>query len=119
MPTVSNSDVDVSGNTLVTEENNYTITGAWTFSTAPALATDTVDAITEIASEAEFTPKQVETREERVNLVYGAKVDLMEGWGVALVPGQPAEIIVTAAEPVTRLGASGASTGQALAQNGR
>jgi HlyD family secretion protein len=53
--------------------------------------------VTEIAPHAEFTPKQVETREERVNLVYGAKVDLMDGWGVALVPGQPAEIQVTAA----------------------
>jgi HlyD family secretion protein len=56
--------------------------------------------VTEIAPDAEFTPKQVETRDERVNLVYGAKVDLMEGWNVALVPGQPAEITVTAAEPV-------------------
>jgi HlyD family secretion protein len=61
----------------------------------------TFDAVvTEIAPDPEFTPKQVETREERVNLVYGAKVDLMEGWGVALVPGQPAEIMVKAAEPL-------------------
>jgi HlyD family secretion protein len=56
--------------------------------------------LTEISPDPEFTPKQVETREERVNLVYGAKADLMEGWGVALVPGQPAEIAVTAAAPV-------------------
>jgi HlyD family secretion protein len=56
--------------------------------------------VTEIAPDPEFTPKQVETREERVNLVYGAKVDLMEGWGVSLVPGQPAEITVTAASAV-------------------
>ena len=28
---------------------------------------------------------------ERVNLVYGAKVDLMHGWDAPLVPGQPAE----------------------------
>jgi HlyD family secretion protein len=56
--------------------------------------------VTEIAPDPEFTPKQVETREERVNLVYGAKVDLMAGWGVALVPGQPAEITVTAASAV-------------------
>lgn len=76
--------------------------------------------VTEIAPDPEFTPKQVETREERVNLVYGAKVDLMEGWGVALVPGQPAEIAVKAAEPVTtaRLRAPGASAGQ-VAQNAR
>jgi HlyD family secretion protein len=57
--------------------------------------------VTEIAPDAEFTPKQVETREERVNLVYGAKVDLMGGWGVSLVPGQPAEIHVKAAAPQT------------------
>ena len=70
--------------------------------TVDAFPGKTFDAIvTEIAPDAEFTPKQVETREERVNLVYGAKVDLMEGWGVALVPGQPAEIIVKAAESVT------------------
>jgi HlyD family secretion protein len=66
--------------------------------TVDAFPGQTFEAIvTEIAPDAEFTPKQVETREERVNLVYGAKVDLMDGWGVALVPGQPAEITVTAA----------------------
>jgi HlyD family secretion protein len=64
----------------------------------PGKAFDAI--VTEIAPDAEFTPKQVETRQERVNLVYGAKVDLMEGWGVALVPGQPAEITVKAAAPV-------------------
>jgi HlyD family secretion protein len=63
--------------------------------------------VTEIAPDAEFTPKQVETRDERVNLVYGAKVDLTAGWGAALVPGQPAEITVTAAEPGTRVAANG------------
>lgn len=56
--------------------------------------------VTEIAPDAEFTPKAVETREERVNLVYGAKVDLALGWNAALVPGQPAEIHVQAATPV-------------------
>jgi len=56
--------------------------------------------VTEIAPDPEFTPKQVETREERVNLVYGAKVDLTDGWNAALVPGQPAEIQVRAAAPV-------------------
>jgi len=56
--------------------------------------------LTEISPEPEFTPKQVETREERVNLVYGAKADLMEGWNVALVPGQPAELRVTASAPL-------------------
>lgn len=48
--------------------------------------------VTEISPAAEFTPKAVETRNERVNLVYGAKVDLDAGWDVPLVPGQPAEV---------------------------
>jgi HlyD family secretion protein len=48
--------------------------------------------VAEVAREAEFTPKQVETRTERVNLVYAAKVDLEGGWDAPLVPGQPAEV---------------------------
>ena len=52
--------------------------------------------VTEISPSAEFTPKAVETRAERVNLVYAAKVDLDGGWKVPLVPGQPAEVIVPA-----------------------
>lgn len=51
--------------------------------------------ITEISPESEFTPKAVETREERVNLVYAAKADLVAGWKEPLVPGQPAEISVS------------------------
>jgi HlyD family secretion protein len=53
--------------------------------------------VAEIAPDAEFTPKPVETREERVNLVYAAKVDLDAGWDAPLVPGQPAEVIVAGA----------------------
>lgn len=53
--------------------------------------------VTEIAPDPEYTPKAVETREERVNLVYGAKVDLAAGWNAPLVPGQPAEIMVRVA----------------------
>jgi HlyD family secretion protein len=52
--------------------------------------------ITEISPDAEFTPKAVETKAERVNLVYGAKADLDRGWQEPLVPGQPAEITVSA-----------------------
>ena len=71
-----------------------------------AAATVTVDAfpgrefaahITEISPEAEFTPKAVETSSERVNLVYAAKADLDRGWNEPLVPGQPAEVAVPAA----------------------
>lgn len=55
--------------------------------------------ITEIAPEAEFTPKAVETKSERVNLVYAAKADLDRGWAEPLVPGQPAEITIDGAKP--------------------
>lgn len=55
--------------------------------------------VTEISPDAEFTPKAVETRAERVNLVYGAKVDLDAGWKDPLVPGQPAEVVVQSAPP--------------------
>src|SRR5262245_20180214 len=50
--------------------------------------------VTEIAPDAEYTPKAVETKEERINLVYGAKVELADGWAAKLVPGQPADIRV-------------------------
>jgi HlyD family secretion protein len=55
--------------------------------------------VTEISPDAEFTPKPVETRRERVNLVYAAKVDLDGGWSDPLVPGQPADVAVTTASP--------------------
>lgn len=48
--------------------------------------------VTEISPDPEFTPKPVETREERVNLVWAAKVDLEGAWDVPLVPGQPADV---------------------------
>jgi HlyD family secretion protein len=66
-------------------------------------ATVTVDAfpgkrfparVAEISPDAEFTPKAVETKEERVNLVYATKVDLLQGWKEPLVPGQPADVTV-------------------------
>ncbi len=53
--------------------------------------------VTEISPDAEFTPKPVETRGERVNLVYAAKVDLDAGWGDPLVPGQPADVTIRVA----------------------
>lgn len=61
--------------------------------------------VTEISPMAEFTPKAVETRAERVNLVYAAKVDLDAGWKAPLVPGQPAEVIVP---PMAATGVQGA-----------
>jgi HlyD family secretion protein len=44
-----------------------------------------------IASEAEFTPKNVQTREERIKLVYEAKVYLSNEEGI-LKPGMPADV---------------------------
>ena len=55
--------------------------------------------VAEISPDAEFTPKPVETRGERVNLVYAAKVDLDGGWGEPLVPGQPADVTIRVEGP--------------------
>jgi HlyD family secretion protein len=58
----------------------------------------TFDAVVaEISPNAEFTPKAVETKTERVNLVYATKVDLVKGWKEPLVPGQPADVAVDTA----------------------
>ena len=46
--------------------------------------------ITFIASQAEFTPKNVQTRDERVKLVYKVKVGLDNKDGL-FKPGMPAE----------------------------
>jgi HlyD family secretion protein len=46
----------------------------------------------EVGSESEFTPKMVESREERVNLVYPARVNLPQGWDKGLVPGVAVDV---------------------------
>ncbi len=46
-----------------------------------------------IASEAEFTPKSVQTTQERVKLVYRIKVDLENPQG-DLKPGMPADVVL-------------------------
>jgi HlyD family secretion protein len=45
-----------------------------------------------ISSEAEFTPKNVQTREERVKLVYAVKVRVTGDPGYDLKPGMPADV---------------------------
>jgi HlyD family secretion protein len=61
----------------------------------------TFDAVVaEISPNAEFTPKAVETKTERINLVYSTKVDLLAGWKDPLVPGQPADVAVDTASEV-------------------
>jgi HlyD family secretion protein len=51
-----------------------------------------------IASQAEFTPKSVETHAERVTLVYRIKIDLdnRDHW---LLPGMPADVTIPAMAP--------------------
>jgi multidrug efflux pump subunit AcrA (membrane-fusion protein) len=49
--------------------------------------------VTFIASEAEFTPKNVQTREERVNMVFAVKVKLPNP-DHALKPGMPADAVL-------------------------
>lgn len=46
--------------------------------------------ITWVASEAEFTPKIIQTKEERVNLVYAVKIDVKNNGGLKI--GMPAEM---------------------------
>jgi len=52
--------------------------------------------VTFLASQAEFTPKNVQTRDERVKLVYKVKISLENGDGL-FKPGMPAEARVRAA----------------------
>lgn len=48
-----------------------------------------------ISPEAEFTPKNIQTKEERVKLVYGVKVEL-DNREELLKPGMPADVTITA-----------------------
>ncbi|HUK62209.1 MAG TPA: efflux RND transporter periplasmic adaptor subunit [Dongiaceae bacterium] len=55
--------------------------------------------VTTISSEAEFTPKTVQTREERVKLVYAVKVRITGDPGYDLKPGMPADVTLDPARP--------------------
>ena len=46
--------------------------------------------ITWVASEAEFTPKIIQTKEERVNLVYAVKIDVKNDGSLKI--GMPGEM---------------------------
>ena len=48
-----------------------------------------------IASEAEFTPKIIQTKEERVNLVYAVKIDVKNDGSLKI--GMPAEMWINLA----------------------
>jgi HlyD family secretion protein len=45
-----------------------------------------------VASQAEFTPRNVQTREERVKLVYAVKVRITQDSTYDLKPGVPADV---------------------------
>lgn len=47
-----------------------------------------------IASQAEFTPKEVQTPDERVKLVYAVKLYLNKNLGHKLTPGLPADAVI-------------------------
>lgn len=49
--------------------------------------------ITKIYEQAEFTPKNVETKEERVKLVFGVEVSVENPEGL-LKPGMPADVVI-------------------------
>jgi HlyD family secretion protein len=51
-----------------------------------------------IASEAEFTPKTVQTQEERVKLVYAVKVRVTDDPAFDLKPGMPADVRLEVAD---------------------
>lgn len=72
--------------------------GAVKIGTPASITTDTYPdrryegEVTFIASEAEFTPKNVQTAEERVKLVYAVKVRVSGDPDLDLKPGMPADV---------------------------
>ena len=52
-----------------------------------------IGTISWIASEAEFTPKIIQTKEERVNLVYAVKIDVKNNGSLKI--GMPAEMWIS------------------------
>jgi HlyD family secretion protein len=55
---------------------------------------DFVGTLTFIADKAEFTPKDIQTKEERINQVYRMKITLPNPEGI-LKPGMPADAFLT------------------------
>jgi HlyD family secretion protein len=56
-------------------------------------------AVAFIASQAEFTPRNVQTQEERVKLVYAVKVRITDDPALELKPGVPADVVLRRAAP--------------------
>jgi len=53
--------------------------------------------VTEISEQAEFTPKNVETKEQRVKLVFGIKISVDNPSG-EVKPGMPGEVTIEGAK---------------------
>lgn len=54
--------------------------------------------VTEVSSQAEFTPGNVQTKEDRVKLVFGVKLQLENTYG-SLKPGMPADAAIFVGSP--------------------
>jgi hypothetical protein len=54
---------------------------------------DFIGVVTFISQEPEFTPKNVQTEDERTKLVFGVKIEL-ENKDFALKPGMPADAVI-------------------------
>jgi HlyD family secretion protein len=54
--------------------------------------------VTFIGSQAEFTPRNVQTAEQRVRLVYAVRVAITEDPGMVLKPGLPADVTLDASQ---------------------
>lgn len=63
----------------------------FTVSGSPVAYEGTID---EIASKGEFTPKTIQTKKERTNIVYAVKIKI-GGEGGVLKPGMPADVIIS------------------------
>ena len=50
--------------------------------------------VSEIASKGEFTPKTIQTKKERTNVVFGVKIRVDDADGL-LKPGMPADVTIT------------------------
>jgi HlyD family secretion protein len=53
-----------------------------------------------IAAEAEFTPRNVQTKEERVKLVYAVRVRIVDDPDLVLKPGVPADVTLVDGIPM-------------------
>lgn len=56
--------------------------------------------VAEIASKGEFTPKSIQTEEERANIVFKVKIDVDNKEGI-LKPGMPADVVISKGSPET------------------